>query len=78
MNTTNINGQSIDQFVSKLASLLEYANPINAAETYEKALYAIYDGTAGDDELLGFVDLLHDKSGECASTTLNGEAEGPY
>ena len=83
MNTTNSNSHDIDQFVSTLASILEYVIPANAAEKYEQALYAIYYGTTGDDDLLGFVDLLRDtklpdEGEECASTTLNDEPEAAY
>ena len=83
MNTTNSNVQSIDQFISTLASLLEYANPANAAEEYEKALYAIYYGTTGDDDIVDFISLLRgtdlmDRGCECASTALNDGEAGPY
>lgn len=83
MNTTNANGQSIDQFVSTLASLLEYAIPANGVEKYEQALYSIYYGTTGDDDILDLVALLRgtalqDQGCEYRSTVMNGEETGPY
>ena len=83
MNTTNDNAQSIDQFVSKLASLLEYANPANTTEIYEQALYAVYYDTTGDDDILDLTRLLRgtepmNQRGERTSTALNDEETGPY
>ena len=83
MNTTNSNSHDIDQFVSTLASILEYVIPANAAEKYEQALYAIYYDNNGSDAALNLVALLrdtelNDRDCECNSTTLNSEEAGSY
>lgn len=83
MNTTNSNSHDIDQFVSTLASTLEYVIPANAAEQYEQALYAIYYGSTGDDDILDLVALLRDTElnvggHECNSTTLDSKEAGAY